>query len=88
MVFSDGVVFDPKDRLFKMWYMGGYGMNTCLATSTDGIRWDRPAFDVVKGTNIVLPEGRDSNTVWLDLDGAREQRHRARVAGVQSRRPG
>ena len=40
MVFSDGVVFDPTDRLFKMWYMGGYGMNTCLATSTDGIRWD------------------------------------------------
>ena len=26
-----------------MWYMGGYGMNTCLATSSDGIRWDRPS---------------------------------------------
>src|SRR6516225_8301166 len=25
MVFSDGVWFDPKDRLFKMWYLGGYG---------------------------------------------------------------
>jgi hypothetical protein len=23
MVFSDGVWYDPKDRLFKMWYMGG-----------------------------------------------------------------
>ena len=41
MTFSDGVVFDPKDRLFKMWYMAGYGMNTCLATSHDGITWDR-----------------------------------------------
>ena len=70
MVFSDGVVFDPHDRLFKMWYMGGYGMNTCLATSSDGIRWDRPVFDVVKGTNIVIPEARDSNTVWLDHENA------------------
>jgi hypothetical protein len=23
MVFSAGVWYDPKDRLFKMWYMGG-----------------------------------------------------------------
>jgi hypothetical protein len=72
MVFSDGVVFDPKDRLFKMWYMGGYGTNTCLATSTDGITWDRPSFDIVAGSNIVLREARDSSTIWLDhenLDG-------------------
>ena len=68
MVFSDGVVFDPEDRLFKMWYMGGYGQNTCLATSTDGIKWDRPTFDVVKGTNIVVRDLRDSSTVWLDHD--------------------
>lgn len=67
MVFSDGVFFDPADRLFKMWYMGGYGMATCLATSHDGIAWQRPAFDVVAGTNIVNTQGRDSTTVWLDL---------------------
>jgi hypothetical protein len=70
MVFSDGVVFDPRDRLFKMWYMAGYGMNTCLATSHDGISWDRPSFDVVKGTNIVLSDPRDSSTVWLDHENA------------------
>src|SRR6266852_5210921 len=23
MVFSDGVWYDPQDRLFKMWYLGG-----------------------------------------------------------------
>ena len=28
MPFSDGVFFDPRDRLFKMWYMGGYGTDT------------------------------------------------------------
>ena len=67
MVFSDGVFYDPKDRLFKMWYMGGYAMYTCLATSPDGIRWTRPEFDVVPGTNIVSRANRDSSTVWLDL---------------------
>jgi len=67
MVFSDGVFFDPKDRIFKMWYMGGYGANTCLALSHDGITWEKPALDAVqKGTNIVHKHPRDSNTIWLD----------------------
>lgn len=67
MPFSDGVFYDPEDRLFKMWYMGGYSMATCLAVSADGIAWRRPAFDVVPGTNIVDAAHRDSSTVWLDL---------------------
>ncbi len=67
MVFSDGVWYDPADRLFKIWYMGGYLTGTCYATSKDGIHWDKPALDVVPGTNIVMREYRDSNTVWLDL---------------------
>ncbi len=66
MVFSDGVFFDPQDRLFKMWYMGGYGQATCLATSGDGLSWNKPAFDVSPGTNIVELRPRDSSTVWLD----------------------
>jgi hypothetical protein len=70
MVFSDGVFFDPRSRLFKMWYMGGYAESTCLATSEDGIRWTKPNLDVVSGTNIVDRRARDSNTVWLDLDEA------------------
>jgi hypothetical protein len=68
MVFSDGVWWDPTDRLFKMWYLGGYGVSTCHATSEDGVRWTRPELDVVKGTNIVQQETRDSGTVWLRLD--------------------
>jgi hypothetical protein len=67
MVFSDGVWHDPGDRLFKMWYMGGLTRATCYATSKDGLRWEKPILDVKKGTNIVLPEPRDSVTVWLDL---------------------
>ena len=66
MPFSDGIFFDPKDRLFKMWYMGGYQENTCYATSDDGIHWNRPTLDVIKGTNIVVSGQRDSSTTWID----------------------
>jgi len=67
MVFSDGVFFDPKDRVFKMWYMAGYGGSTCLALSPDGIKWEKPSLDAIrKGTNLVHLHPRDSNTVWLD----------------------
>jgi len=68
MVFSDGVFFDPKDRVFKMWYMGGYGQHTCYATSHDGIDWNKPVLDVEAGTNIVWSGLRDSSTVWLDQE--------------------
>jgi hypothetical protein len=66
MVFSDGVFFDPSDRLFKMWYMGGYQQHTGVAFSRDGIAWERPNLDVVRGSNVVLLDRRDSSTVWLD----------------------
>ena len=68
MVFSDGVWYDPQDRLFKMWYMGGYLTSTCYATSKDGIRWEKPSLDVYPGTNMVHKGSRDSATVWLDLE--------------------
>ena len=68
MVFSDGIWFDPEDKLFKMWYMGGYLETICYATSKDGINWDKPSLDVVPGTNIVHAVKRDSTTVWLDLE--------------------
>lgn len=80
MVFSDGVFFDPADRLFKMWYMAGYQQQTALATSRDGVAWERPQLDVVRGTNIVSKTPRDSNTVWLDLH-ARDARERYKMAG-------
>jgi hypothetical protein len=69
MVFSDGVWFDPADRLFKMWYMAGYVAGTAYATSKDGIHWDKPKLDVFPGTNLVQKGNRDSSTVWLDPHG-------------------
>ncbi len=74
MPFSDGVWYDPKDKLYKMWYMAGLLYATCYATSHDGLKWERPSLDVVPGTNIVQSGNRDSATVWLDLDDPDPQR--------------
>jgi hypothetical protein len=73
MPFSSGIWFDPQDRLFKMWYMGGYNCFMCYATSQDGLHWEKPALDVRAGTNIVrVWEG--ANVVWLDLEEEDPQR--------------
>ncbi|MBI3693999.1 MAG: hypothetical protein HY238_04045 [Acidobacteria bacterium] len=66
MPFSDGVWWDPADRLLKMWYMGHNA--TLYAASKDGVRWEKPALDVRPGTNTVHIGRRDSATVWLDLE--------------------
>ncbi|MDP0495581.1 MAG: glycosyl hydrolase family 32 [Verrucomicrobiota bacterium JB024] len=65
---SGGVWFDDRDGLFKMWYMTGYLGYAALATSTDGIHWERPLLDVVPGTNLILPRGihPDSGSVVID----------------------
>ena len=68
--FDDGVFYDPADGLFKMWYSAGHRYATALAYSRDGIHWERPALDVVPGTNAVIgyePDfSRDSFSPWLD----------------------
>jgi hypothetical protein len=66
MVFSDAVLYDPHDKLFKMWYLAKGG--TAYATSKDGLAWEKPKLDVRKGTNLVQTSQRDSSTVWLDLE--------------------
>lgn len=73
--FGDGVVYDPQDRLFKMWYQAGWFDGTALATSRDGLDWERPNLDVVPGTNRVIPNlnamRRDGVTVWLDHEATK-----------------
>lgn len=89
--FSDGVWFDPKDNTFKMWYMGGNSAFFCYATSTDGIRWQRPKLDVFGAGGNVLkiePVSRDSSTVWLDHEEKDPERRFKLVyyrAGLQTR---
>lgn len=71
MAFSDGCFFDPRDGLFKMWYMNAWFGDMAYATSKDGIAWTKPQLDVRPPTNVVLLSGqRDSSTVWLDHDSA------------------
>ncbi len=72
--YSDGVWWDPRDRLFKMWYRVGYTLATAYATSRDGIHWQKPVLDVVPGTGIVQQEGRGSSTVWLDHEERNPER--------------
>jgi hypothetical protein len=76
--FSDGVWYDEIDQKYKMWYSTGGGEYnkqvkrfyavTAYAESEDGIHWDKPQLDVVKGTNLVNIRTRDSNTMWLDKE--------------------
>lgn len=72
--FSDGIWYDEEEQKFKMWYMAGggkfsiqnYGI-TCFAESEDGINWDKPNLDIIKGTNIVdFNSIRDASVIWLD----------------------
>jgi len=83
MPFSDGVWFDPEDRLYKMWYYGGMGPSpsgaygvTAYAVSADGLAWEKPKLTAVPWldqaeTNIVHLGRRDSSTVWLDQTATR-----------------
>lgn len=85
MVFSDGVWYDPTDRLFKMWYMAGLSAGTGFARSADGIVWEKPILDVVPETNLVQEGRRDSSTVWLDSSPATPQ-ERFKMAWYANRR--
>lgn len=73
MPFSDAMLYDPQDRLFKAWYYSAAGSSTCYATSKDGLHWEKPLLDVVPGTNIVLKDARDSTAIWLDPKPARPE---------------
>lgn len=68
--FNDGVVYDPEDGLFKMWYHAGFFDGTGYAQSKDGIHFTRlneirPGSD---GRVIPFRQGwqRDGASVFLD----------------------
>lgn len=73
-LFDDAVIYDPGDQRFKLWYECGHRYATALAYSGDGLRWERPTFDVLPGTNGVIPYEpdfkRDSFSPWLDFAAA------------------
>jgi hypothetical protein len=59
-VLCGTVLFDPADKVFKMWYhsLGRLGRTACYATSTDGLHWNKPQLEISrfedKPTNIVM----------------------------------
>ncbi len=88
---SGGVWYDEEEKIFKAWYEASWLKNMCYATSKDGIRWERPPLDEIKGTNIILPyEGYeplkyadglsylrpDSTTVWIDYESDKSQKYK------------
>jgi hypothetical protein len=73
MPFSDGVWYDPQDKIFKMWYLADGGWYRCYATSPDGLNWTKPNLglynQVWAQNNITVPHTPgDSSTTWLDLE--------------------
>lgn len=72
------VIYDEEEGIFKAWYMAGFyapGKNhvQCLATSKDGIHWERPnlgLYEVLgsKENNIVIPpEYHDGQDHWESM---------------------
>jgi hypothetical protein len=52
---SGGLWWDHDEQVFKLWYEAGWINTICLATSRDGLKWERPELDIQSGTNRVLP---------------------------------
>lgn len=66
-----GLWWDARRKVFRLWYEAGWCREICYAESRDGIRWERPALDVVPGTNRILPQQRvDSWSVVPDPEAA------------------
>jgi hypothetical protein len=97
--YSDGVWFDPADSLYKMWFYcgppipsgllnAGVGFTICYAYSTDGKNWIRPSLTnaAVPNTDEVLqiPSGRDSATIWMDLQDIPARKFKAFVYQPES----
>ena len=78
MVFSDGVFYDARDRLFKMWYMGGYSQNTCYAFSHDGLSWEKPSLDVICQHHAPRPSRFVNRVARSDGSGS-ARRYKSRV---------
>jgi len=81
------------EGVYKMWYFSaakGAGSNLCYATSTDGLRWDRPSLGVVefrgsRDNNIVLA-GASEGAVFLDPVAPPHQRFKTLSAAGGGRK--
>jgi hypothetical protein len=58
LLLYGSVIYDDQEKMYKAWCFGGGGV--FYFTSTDGIRWERPQFDM-----FAAFDGRPSNRVVL-----------------------
>ena len=80
---SGGIFYDEKEKKYKMWYEASWLRHMAYAESVDGLHFERPNLDIVKGTNIILDYKGfelekgftnvsylrpDSTTVFIDPD--------------------
>ncbi len=76
------ILYDPRARCYKAWYLAGYDDGFAYATSRDGLEWQRPDLSIVPGTNRFLtsPRGyvRNGASVCLDHD-AQDPRKRFKM---------
>lgn len=75
-----GVFYEPKEKLFKMFYTAGWRGPLALATSPDLKTWTRPELGL-HGGNLLLPEGAawgkgegttagTDNALWYDIEAS------------------
>lgn len=75
--FDDGLFFDEKAGVFKLWYHAGWFRGIGYAESEDGINWKRlNELQPEHKNELVLPlvDGvfRDGAAIWLDRETNRE----------------
>ncbi|MCM1036794.1 MAG: hypothetical protein NC406_05645 [Bacteroides sp.] len=61
-----GVYWDQQQGLFRMWYEAGWLNTLALATSRDGIRWERPYLGVGRHNEILPGYPVNSSGVVVD----------------------
>jgi hypothetical protein len=87
--FSGGVFWHSQTQRYRLYYgcgdtasgpLGDSNLALCLATSVDGLRWEKPLYNVVNGTNIVVNFPLRSNNVWDAGPNAPNQSRRYVIA--------
>lgn len=71
-----GVFYDSEAKLFRMWYTADWRGGLAMATSRDGLNWERPDLKLA-GRNLVLaaksPHVGGDNSVWWDTLATRPE---------------
>jgi len=86
-IYGD-VRYDASEGLFRMWYITDTGdlfperSNTCLATSRDGIRWEKPLIGTVPSrtgirTNVVMKSVELASVIHDPSDPDPSRRYKA-----------